>query len=65
MKSFDEYWEALATKNPALRDSAKMTITVESFQRQMRQAFEQGKNSGIEASAQVGSLMDKIFGRPF
>jgi len=38
--TFEEYWQNKERANPALKDgSAKMSISVESFRRQMRQAF--------------------------
>ncbi len=38
--TFDEYWDLKVRANPALKDgAAKMSISVESFRRQMRQAY--------------------------
>ena len=38
--TFEEYWSIKVRANPALKDGqAKMSISVESFRRQMRQAY--------------------------
>ena len=59
---WSEYWDALTKRNPALNDgTTKMTITVDSFQRSMKQAFEQGEVQGRK-NAQSGDKVKSMFG---
>ena len=56
--TFDEYWQRLQTKNPGLRDlDNKMHISVESFQNQLRAAFNEG-----ESASSASNPFDKLFG---
>ena len=41
--TFEQYWQLLVGKNPALIEAEKMTITVISFKAQMQRAFETGQ----------------------
>lgn len=58
--AFDLYWDAVLAKNPNLATSERMTISVDSFKRQMRQAFD----AGFQNATAGLSFMDKLFGRP-
>lgn len=43
MSNFNQYWFRLCSKNHSLlKDDTKMTITVESFKKQMAKAYDAG-----------------------
>jgi hypothetical protein len=43
--NFGEYLLHLRRKNPAMRQAAKITLTVDSFEKQLKAAFEAGQRS--------------------
>lgn len=59
--TFDEFWAALQKKNPDLKEGDTMKITVDSFKRSMRQAFEMGERKASPSS--VGGVFEELFGK--
>lgn len=46
---FERYWKRLCRSNPALtNESAEMTLSVESFRRQVSKAFLEGAQSELD-----------------
>ena len=59
MKTFYDYWCQLCSKNPQLADgSRKMTISVASFEKQLRRAYEAGTSSRDSSGR---SKLDDLF----
>lgn len=49
--TFDDIWNQLLAKKPALRDdAAQVTFTADNFKRLLRQVYEQGQKSKTAAS---------------
>lgn len=48
--TFAQYWNNLTQKNPSLLESSKITLTVESFKRQLEKAFDAGLDNQYEAA---------------
>ena len=63
---FMSFWDRLTKKNPPLRSlDNRMTITVESFKKQMESAYMQGHKDGAhwESKNKNGpSIFESIFG---
>lgn len=57
--TFDEYWQSLMERNQSMKDSSRMTISVESFKRALRQAFEKG----CEQQRRSENILDRILNR--
>lgn len=64
--TFEQYWDQLRTRNPGLaKDDTKMTITVASFRRSMRQSYDQGADHKKPTKPKEDdslSKFSKIFG---
>jgi len=63
---FAKYWKRLLKTNPALGDvENRMTISVGSFQRQLKKAYEQGQRdlkACMEAAGEFGDFKQKSEG---
>ena len=63
--TFDEFWKALSERNPGLSAlDGKMTMSVESFRRSMRQSFDRGEQHGRESAERREQIKD-MFGDLF
>jgi hypothetical protein len=62
--TFDQYWLNLKERNPGLKlgDDSTMKISVASFEKSLRQAFEIGEQHGIAKQAKTNGLFGEIFG---
>jgi len=59
--AFSEYWASLRLKNPSLSDdSTKMTISVESFKKQLQKAHFDGWQEGWKRGSKTNG--DNPFG---
>ena len=62
-QKFYEYWNRLLVQNPNLgRDDIKMTISVESFKKQLAKAFEEGRKHPLTSRKDAADDFAK-FGR--
>jgi len=58
--TFDEFWNRLVEKNPHLsNENTVMKITVASFRKSVKQAFEMGKPANAPTQ---GSVIDDLMG---
>jgi hypothetical protein len=61
MVKFEDYWEKIVSANPALgRGDSRITLSSVSFKRELRKAFEAGKDFDIDKDS-FGDLFRGIF----
>ena len=62
--TFGDYWYMKQRKNTALVNAEKVTLSVESFRRELEKAFLAGKLEGqVEGKPYVPNVFDSIFGK--